>query len=468
MKENAEKKTENRSHIFDNQSKMSEQTPICDVLQAYTGYQSVISSAELPKKTNNTGLPDALKSGVENLSGYSMDDVRVHYNSDKPAQFSALAYAQGADIHLSPGQEKHLPHEAWHVVQQMQGRVQPTMQMKGININDSEELENEADVLSNKVRPISGNDKYFPERCRSSSNLVLQRVPFRGTDVKKSTSIKELKTIFEYNPILRFSKTIRDLLKNDKDVAGKLYTELKDVEVKEEDEDFMEDLLDLLKGAAGIEDEKKEEEEEEKEEEKANFLPLYETTDLSPQLSKEEIEKIECDLLKVKLITPHNSFAVSEEPTLFGYSQFPTEIGDYILVGVHQTPIKNVVCICTYGPLSKMVGKGSGSGKGRGFYVTPIVKNEDFHKKVNQLLYNGVFLAVYIAKEAYKAISSVQKLEGELVIPEDLFFAVKLFRLKDQVNIDKMKLSDNDKDKMNVIIKCLEELWLKDSPVIFE
>ena len=27
---------------------------------------------------NRTGLPDNLKAGVENLSGYSMDDVRVH------------------------------------------------------------------------------------------------------------------------------------------------------------------------------------------------------------------------------------------------------------------------------------------------------------------------------------------------------------------------------------------------------
>lgn len=30
---------------------------------------------------NRTGLPDNLKAGIENLSGYSMDDVRVHYGS---------------------------------------------------------------------------------------------------------------------------------------------------------------------------------------------------------------------------------------------------------------------------------------------------------------------------------------------------------------------------------------------------
>ena len=72
---------------------------------------------------SQTGLPDQLKTGIENLSGHSMDDVKVHYNSEKPAQLQAHAYAQGTDIHLGAGQEKHLPHEAWHVVQQKQGRV---------------------------------------------------------------------------------------------------------------------------------------------------------------------------------------------------------------------------------------------------------------------------------------------------------------------------------------------------------
>jgi hypothetical protein len=103
-------------------------------------------------KPNNTGLPDNLKSGIESLSGMSMDSVRVHYNSPQPAQLNALAYAQGTDIHVAPGQEQHLPHEAWHIVQQAQGRVRPTMQMKdGVPINDDEGLEHEADVMGAKA-----------------------------------------------------------------------------------------------------------------------------------------------------------------------------------------------------------------------------------------------------------------------------------------------------------------------------
>lgn len=101
-------------------------------------------------RPNQTGLPDRLKAGVENLSGYSLDAVRVHYNSPKPAQLQALAYTQGTEIHVASGQEKHLPHEAWHVVQQMQGRVKPTLQMKGVQINDDEGLEREADVMGDK------------------------------------------------------------------------------------------------------------------------------------------------------------------------------------------------------------------------------------------------------------------------------------------------------------------------------
>ncbi|MCC5612361.1 DUF4157 domain-containing protein [Nostoc sp. CHAB 5834] len=109
-------------------------------------------SLPVQRQPNRTGRPDQLKAGVENYSGHSLDDVNVHYNSAKPAQLQAHAYAQGTDIHVAPGQEKHLPHEAWHVVQQKQGRVKPTIQMKGsVAVNDDKGLEKEADVMGESV-----------------------------------------------------------------------------------------------------------------------------------------------------------------------------------------------------------------------------------------------------------------------------------------------------------------------------
>jgi len=125
-----------------------------ELLQGKFSAEPVQQQADV--QPNNTGLPDNLKLGIENLSGYSMDDVKVHYNSDKPSQLQAHAYAQGTDIHVASGQEKHLPHEAWHVVQQKQGRVKPTMQMKqGVPVNDDAGLEREADVMGEKSLSLS-------------------------------------------------------------------------------------------------------------------------------------------------------------------------------------------------------------------------------------------------------------------------------------------------------------------------
>ena len=107
----------------------------------------VAQRSETSPLKNKTGLPDNLKAGIENLSGMSMDDVNVHYNSPKPKDLQAFAYTKGTDIHVAPGQQKHLPHEAWHVVQQKLGRVKPTVQLKDVSLNDDSGLEREADVM---------------------------------------------------------------------------------------------------------------------------------------------------------------------------------------------------------------------------------------------------------------------------------------------------------------------------------
>lgn len=142
-------------------------------LQAMANNHSAQQPQPIQKKENNTGLPDNLKSGIENLSGYSMDDVKVHSNSDKPAQLQAHAYAQGTDIHIVSGQEKHLPHEAWHVVQQKQGRVKPTMQMKGsVNVNDDAGLEQEADVMGAKALKMTSADTSLASAKLQKEGLV--------------------------------------------------------------------------------------------------------------------------------------------------------------------------------------------------------------------------------------------------------------------------------------------------------
>lgn len=119
---------------------------------------------------NRTGLPDRLKAGVEALAGLSMDDVRVYRSSSEPAKLGALAYAQGSDIHLGPGQEEHLPHEAWHVVQQKQGRVRATVNFGTVAINQDPGLEREADALGGRAE----------EAAPAASPRVAQRVAGSG------------------------------------------------------------------------------------------------------------------------------------------------------------------------------------------------------------------------------------------------------------------------------------------------
>lgn len=141
--------------------------------------RQVTTTGENPSENppNSTGLPTQLKAGVENLSGYSLDDVKVHYNSPKPAQLKALAYTKGTDIHVAPGQEQHLPHEAWHVVQQKQGRVKGTKQAKGNElINDDPGLEREADMMGAKAMQT----KSLGGQTAKNSQLTPGIVQMRG------------------------------------------------------------------------------------------------------------------------------------------------------------------------------------------------------------------------------------------------------------------------------------------------
>ena len=127
-------------------------------LQATADNYAAKQQPPIQRAENSTGLPDNLKTGMENLSGFSLDHVKVHYNSEKPATVQAHAYAQGSEIHLASGQEKHLPHELGHVVQQMEGRVQPTTSVGGVAVNDSASLENEATAMGNKALSSASSD----------------------------------------------------------------------------------------------------------------------------------------------------------------------------------------------------------------------------------------------------------------------------------------------------------------------
>ena len=111
---------------------------------------------------NQTGIPDHVIQGMESSFGTDFSSVRVHPDSSKAPEVGALAYTQGMDIHFAPGQFKPdtsagqqlLGHELTHVIQQAEGRVQPTTEVGGMAVNDDLSLEHEADVMGAKAASV--------------------------------------------------------------------------------------------------------------------------------------------------------------------------------------------------------------------------------------------------------------------------------------------------------------------------
>jgi len=138
------------------------------------------ATRQLVDRRTSGGMPQQLAQGVESLSGVSLKDVRVHYNSPKPAQVQAYAYTQGKDIHVASGQEHHLPHEAWHVAQQAQGRVKPTTQTNGLPVNDDKGLEAEATAMGNKAAQMTSFTPATSPSMAQGQAIVQYALPPNG------------------------------------------------------------------------------------------------------------------------------------------------------------------------------------------------------------------------------------------------------------------------------------------------
>jgi len=118
-----------------------------------------------------------LKQNLEQQYGFSLADTKVIQNSSEPAQFKAHAFARGNEVHLGPGQEKHLGHELAHVVQQKQGKVKSTTVENGSPVNDDPHLEREADMMASDAMQLktgSQNVAKSPLQKMASSSQVFQ------------------------------------------------------------------------------------------------------------------------------------------------------------------------------------------------------------------------------------------------------------------------------------------------------
>ena len=140
-----------------------------DLLQAKSAVSPVPVSSSGSSGGVAGSLPSSLRQGLEGLSGFDLSGVRVHANDPAPGRINALAYAEGAEIRLAPGQEQHLAHEGWHVVQQMQGRVNATAREGDVAINDDPGLEREADDMGREAQRWSGVGSLQPQSFPGTS-----------------------------------------------------------------------------------------------------------------------------------------------------------------------------------------------------------------------------------------------------------------------------------------------------------
>ena len=142
---------------------------------------------------NAQALPPALQRGTEQLSGHSMANVAVHYNSALPEKVQAHAFAQGNDIHLAAGQEKHLPHEAWHVVQQKEGRVQAQTQFMGKYLNNDQGLEAEATRMGQKAWQLGQSSQSNPNKAPKTLQTKTAGQVIQRSHMKKSDAVYDAK-----------------------------------------------------------------------------------------------------------------------------------------------------------------------------------------------------------------------------------------------------------------------------------
>ena len=159
------KRNEESVRMVDNRALSAVQTKMVNLVQRAEDDEDDLlqgkfeQPAQRAEAANQTGIPDSVKQRMEDSFGTDFSSVRVHPESSKAPEVGALAYTQGTDIHFAPGQFKPdtsagqqlLGHELAHVVQQAEGRVQPTTEIAGMPVNDNEGLEREADVLGAKA-----------------------------------------------------------------------------------------------------------------------------------------------------------------------------------------------------------------------------------------------------------------------------------------------------------------------------
>lgn len=156
-------------------------------------------------------LPSGVATDMGRSFGADFSQVRFQ-EGEHVSAMGARAFALGHELHFAPGEfapqstagRELIGHELAHVVQQSQGRVAPTMQAKGADLNDDPALEAEADragAAAARGEPVGG--ALTPGTATTGAvqrKIVLRPAPESNSNSKKPYD-GNLDTI--YNGVMR-------------------------------------------------------------------------------------------------------------------------------------------------------------------------------------------------------------------------------------------------------------------------
>ena len=260
-------------------------------------------------------------------------------------------------------------------------------QLKGFADNRPQTIDQTSIIDSIQKKP---NNTRLPDNLKSGiENLsgnklngigIIQRVLVSGIDIISSTDLTQIKRALKFKSVFRpITVTLS------KETIEELIEEI------EKRSDLEGDLLSIYNELLTLSEEEEDGKEEEEEE---------------------------------------TSFRVEEEqyesPDDFPYAEFPKVSGKYTLIGVHETYESNIQSLLTSGPAINKIGTKHGTGKGPGFYVTPVGERKLSTVITSELRYGTRILAVYFETRNLSMIEQAAALEW--VIPKEAFSSVKLAR----------------------------------------
>ncbi|MFJ6314764.1 MULTISPECIES: DUF4157 domain-containing protein [Streptomyces] len=456
-------------------------------------------------RTGGRSLGGTERADMEARLGADFSAVRVHTDAAakaSAAEMGARAYTSGNHIVIGDGGgDRHtLAHELTHVIQQRQGPVAGTDNGSGLRVSDpSDRFEREAEANATRVmsgpRPqtdvarsvdhrASGGDGHVQravdvQRVEGDKQLEIEGGAEGPTTVRSASDLLVWLIGHPVSPAPRnyaTPATLQRVLARLERSGGPIdhaavWQALREVVAQQEADDSSDSSSSSSDSEGGggffrqgnrrTDDSSSEESSSDEESERSSVASSGSRSGADWAEGEWGVDEFGIPGTPKEFRRELDGDTVAERQ-----KELAASLSGYRLVGFHGTHVESVGSLVTHGPDTGMVGKGSGLGKGRGFYVAPVVAPASqkaqgtTDAKQNAKIWGPFLVAVYVKDDIglvagaggsdggveFESDSDSGSASGagatmvaygsdELVIPEELFGSVKLVRNVDDVSM---------------------------------